>query len=131
MTPVVEIGNGGISTYAHLCARHQSDRRGAGWWVKPNERHASGPCDDCVRSEQLAPGYVTPTVRFFPTAADAFAPAPGWKRDPPMKPWPRAEYRKKSWARVENEILAPVLAEAEAEVARLRAQQQAAVGEAA
>lgn len=107
MTPVCEIGNGGISTYAHLCARHQSDRRGAGWWVKPNDRHASGPCDDCVRDEQLADGYVTPTVAFETTRAEARLPTR--KESPRPKP-------PETWA---------------ARLARLRASQQPHAVEAA
>jgi len=102
MTPVCEISNGGISTYAWLCARHQSDRRGAGWSVKPTGGAAPWPCDDCLAAEQAAPGYVTPTLDVMPTSLSARLPT-------------RKEYRRpkppETWA---------------ARLARLRQQQEAA-----
>ncbi len=49
----------------------------------------NGRCDDCISAEQAAPGYVTPTAATLPTRPESFCPAPGWKPDPPMKPWRR------------------------------------------
>ena len=118
MTPVFEISNGGVTTYRFLCPRHQSDRRGAGWAVKPNGRDADWPCDDCVAAEQAAPGYVTPTLAALRTSPDARLPTRAECPPPaPMAPWPRAEQRKKGWARVENEILAPAIAKMDGEEA--------------
>jgi len=88
VTPVFEISNGGITTYRWLCARHQSDRRGAGWAVKPNGRDAAWPCDDCVTAEQAAPGYVTPTVDFVPTSPGARRPTHReYRRPGPPETW--------------------------------------------
>lgn len=103
MTPVCEISNGGITTYRWLCARHQSDRRGAGWSIKPLGREAPWPCDDCVAAEQAAPGYVTPTLAALPTSANA--------RRPTAKECPRPK-QPETWA---------------ARLARLRAAQPADV----
>jgi hypothetical protein len=47
----------------------------------------SGRCEDCIRAEQSAPGYATPTVDFLPTSLEAFCPAPGWVADAPIEPW--------------------------------------------
>lgn len=116
VTPVCEISNGGITTYRWLCARDQSDRRGAGWTVKPTGGAAPWPCDDCLAAEQAAPGYVTPTLAFVPTSAGARCPTRAeCPPPPPMKPWPAAERRKKGWKRVEDEILRPALANLESE----------------
>lgn len=88
VTPVCEIRNGGIDTYVWLCARHQSDRRGAGWAVKPTGADAPWPCDDCLAAEQAAPGYVTPTVDFVPTSPDARLPTrKEYRRPKPPETW--------------------------------------------
>ena len=93
--------------YAWACVPCQKARIADGWTVKKHKVVAWG-CDDCERVRQLAPGYATPTADFVPTSPESFCPAPGWKPDAPIKPWPRAEARKKSWQRVENEILKPI-----------------------
>lgn len=49
------------------------------------------PCDECVRREQAAPGYVTPTVNYAPTRQESRLPSPlEVARMPgvqPMEPW--------------------------------------------
>lgn len=82
MTAVCEIYNG-VTTYRWLCQRHQSDLRGSGWMVKPIGRDAPFRCDGCVTEAQLVPGYVTPTVAFVQTGADARRPTA--KECPPPK----------------------------------------------
>lgn len=74
MTPICELYNG-ITTWRWLCGRHQSDRRGAGWTVKPLDRFAPWPCSDCLSEAQAAPGYATPTPRFAPTRPESRLPS--------------------------------------------------------
>lgn len=62
-----EISNGGVTTWRWLCARHQSDRRGSGWSVKPVGRDAPWPCDDCETTAEDA-------VRFALTRAESRLP---------------------------------------------------------
>jgi len=89
VTPVCEISNGGVTTFRFLCARHQSDRRGAGWAVKPAGTNAPWPCDDCAAAEQASPGYTTPAVAFVPTSAGARLPTREECPPPePIAPWP-------------------------------------------
>lgn len=89
-TQVCEITLGGAATFRWLCARHQSDRRGAGWAVKPTGGAAPWPCDDCVAAEQAAPGYVTPAVAFVPTSPGARRPTRAECPPPaPIAPWPK------------------------------------------
>jgi len=88
LIPVCEISNGGVTTWRWLCARHQSDRRGAGWAIKPNGRDAAWPCDDCITAEQAAPGYVTPTLAVVPTSPSARLPTTKeYRRPKPPETW--------------------------------------------
>jgi hypothetical protein len=88
VTPVCEISNGGVTTWRWLCARHQADRRGAGWFVKPSDRDAPWICDDCTSAEQASPGYVTPTMAMVKTDDSARLPtAAEYKRTGPPETW--------------------------------------------
>lgn len=71
-TPVCEISNGGVTTYRWLCEACQARRKKTGWSVKPTEKMAAWPCDDCPRQP------TAPAVTFAPTLAGATArkPAP-------------------------------------------------------
>lgn len=91
MTSVVEMTLG-VTTWAWLCSNCITRRKAADWTVKVKQVIAWG-CDDCELVAQAAPEYVTPTVAYVPTSADSFCPAPGWKRDEPMNPWPKPARR--------------------------------------
>jgi hypothetical protein len=77
---VHEISNGGVTTYRWLCPEHVKARRAAKWTVKvgmplPDD----APCDDCIRAEQAASDYSTPTVEYVTTS-------PGSRLPPYVKP---------------------------------------------
>ncbi len=77
----------GVTTWAWLCESCIAKREASDWAVRRKNVVAWG-CDDCSRVAQAADGYRAPTLTVAPTSPHAFAPAPGWKPDAPMKPWP-------------------------------------------
>lgn len=88
---VVEMTNG-ISMHRWSCAACIESRRATGWTVKVGREVPGGRCADCELARQAAPGYVTPSVAFAPTAPGSHLPTrtevarmPGCK---PMAPWP-------------------------------------------
>ncbi len=93
----------GVTTWAWLCEACIAKREAADWAVRRKDVIAWG-CDDCTAAKQAAPGYITPTVDAIPTSPHAFAPAPGWKPDPPIKrsPLPGAARRRQQQTATEE-----------------------------
>lgn len=70
MTPIVEASNGGVTIHLWLCARHQSDRRGDGWSVKPTGRDTVWGCDDCEATNLTLEFVKTREVSRLPTESE-------------------------------------------------------------
>lgn len=99
MTFVYEVTNGGITTHIWSCAPCIEKRRSSGWTVKAGVPLPDGSrCQDCIQTEQAAPGYVTPTVEAAPTRPESRLPSRSEVRKmpgcAPMKPWPEPKAEK-------------------------------------